>query len=314
MKQRHGINVIIGYSFFILGGRKKILFIVNPFSGAKLGKEIADVLDKNLDKDKYDYDLEFTAYSGHAIELAKAAVASQYFAVIGAGGDGTINEVAHALQGTNTAMGIIPLGSGNGFAYHLKIDRDITKAIQIINKGHLEIIDIGSVNDRFFVNVAGIGLDAAVAFKTKKNKKRGFLPYFKQSLIEGLKFKKRRMHIVTSERSWSGDYTMVVIANGSVYGYDFSIAPQAILDDGLFDVLLIRHVSLWKYLLLLPRFFNKSIHKSHLVEYFKTREIAIQLDGDDFYHIDGEGFEAREKLNFKIIPQNLKIITQPENQ
>ncbi len=290
--------------------KKKILFIVNPFSGHKLGKDLKAMLTAHLDQNIYAYNVEFTAYSGHAIVLAKEAAQQDYFAVVAAGGDGTINEVANGLQGTNTALGIIPFGSGNGFAYHLRIERDIYKAIQIINNGHTRNIDTGSANNRFFVNVAGLGLDAAVAFKTKLNENRGFLPYFKQSVIEGLKFKKLRLDIVTPERSWSDDYIMAVIANGSVYGYDFSIAPQASLNDGLLDVLLVKHIPFWKYLFLLTRFLTKTIHKSNLVEYFKVKEVTISMHRDDYYHFDGEGFEVSGKIHFSVQHKNLKIITQ----
>lgn len=294
--------------------KKKILFITNPFSGHKLGEGIESLLSIHLDKDKFNHKLVFTEYSGHATVLARQAVSEDYHAVIAAGGDGTVNEVANALQSTNTALGIIPLGSGNGFAYHLGINADIKKAIQIINHGHIVKIDTGSVNGRFFVNVAGLGLDAAVAFKIKKNKKRGFIPYLKQSIIEGLKFKNLDLDIITPQKTWSGSYTMATIANGSIYGYNFAIAPTAIVNDGLFDVLLIKKMSLWKYILLLPRFLNKTIHKSKLVEYFKTNEIKVVLQNDNFYHIDGEGFEVNGFVNFKIQPKNLHIITQVENQ
>ena len=290
--------------------KKKILFITNPFSGAKRGKVLADLLEEHLNTALYDFSIAYTEYSGHAINLAKQAVEDNFFAVVAAGGDGTINEVANALQGTDTALGVIPLGSGNGFAYHLDIKRDVIKAIEIINEGHISRIDTGSANQRFFVNVAGMGLDAAVAFKTKNNKRRGFMPYLKQSIIEGFRFNHLQLNIETPQRSWSGKYAMAVIANGSIYGYDFVIAPGAILDDALFDVLLLKEVSVWKCIALLPRFFKKTLHESPLVEYFKTDEIILSIDHDDYYHVDGEGFEVSGAVHFKIQPHNLSIITQ----
>lgn len=290
-----------------------MLFVANPFSGYKLGGRLGELLQKYLNTEIYEYQLSYTEYPGHATILANQAVKDGYFAVIAAGGDGTVNEVANALQGSNTALGIIPLGSGNGFAYHLNIRRDFNKAIDIINQAHITTIDTGSVNGRFFVNVAGMGLDAAVAFKTKTNKKRGFLPYLKQSLIEGLKFKKLHLQISTAGKSWSGDYAMAVIANGSIYGYNFAIAPSAILDDGVFDVLLVKYIPLWKYVFLLPRFITKTIQNSPYVEYFKTNEITLITDIDSYYHVDGEGFEIKGSVHFKNQPQNLKIISLPVN-
>ncbi len=291
--------------------KKKILFIGNPFSGAKAGKSLAEVVEKYIDKDIFDYEIKMTEYSKHASILASEAVEQHYFAVVAAGGDGTINEVAQSIQGSNTALGIIPFGSGNGFSYHLGVRRDVVKAIQLINLCHTEAIDAGMANDRFFINVAGLGLDATVAYKTKLNSRRGFFPYFIQTLKESFGFQFMKLTITTPTENWTGQYAMAVVANGSVYGYDFTVAPEAILNDGQFDVLLVKKDAIWKYFLLAIRMLTKTFHKSSLVHFFKTDSLTIIQENNKYFQVDGEGMLAESTIHFKLIPQNLLILSQP---
>ncbi len=291
--------------------KKKILFIGNPFSGAKAGKSLAEVVEKYIDKDTFDYTVKMTEYATHASFLAREAVSQDFFAVVAAGGDGTINEVAQSILGSKTALGIVPFGSGNGFSYHLGVRRDVVKAIQLINKCHIEAIDTGMANDRFFINVAGLGLDATVAYKTKLNSRRGFFPYFIQTLKESFGFQFMKLKITTPTDSWTGEYAMAVVANGSVYGYDFTVAPEAILNDGLFDILLVKKAPIWKYFILAFSMLTKTFHKSRLVHFFKTDSLTITQENNKYFQVDGEGMLAESKIEFSLIPKNLLILSQP---
>jgi YegS/Rv2252/BmrU family lipid kinase len=291
--------------------KKQIRFITNPVSGAKSKKNLESLINFNLNKDIFDFELCYTQHSGHAVELSREAADAGYFAVVAVGGDGTINEIGEGLSGTKTALGVVPFGSGNGFAYHIGIRRDITKAIQLLNKCHISKIDTGTANGRFFINVAGLGLDATVAFKTKFNKKRGFIPYFINTLKESINFKYLRLKIITEEKSWEGEYAMAVVANGSVYGYDFTIAPLASLNDAKFDVVLVKKMPVFKYFFLIPRMLSKSIHKSKIVEYFKTADIHIENMDGGYFHVDGEGFESSDAIHFQINPSSLYLLSSP---
>lgn len=288
---------------------KKIRFITNPFSGPKKGINIIELISSHIHSSVFDYEIIDTQYAGHAKVLAKEAVEQQYFAVIAVGGDGTINEVASILKGSKTALGIVPLGSGNGFSYHVGIRRNIVKAIQVLNDAHTIPIDTGMANDLFFINVAGLGLDARVAYKTKLNTKRGFIPYFINTLKESFHFRYLKLNIKTKDKEWSGEYAMAVVANGSVYGYDFTIAPEALLDDGTFDVVLVKKTNVFKYFFLVPRMLNKTVQKSPLVEYFKTSEITISPDSTGYFHVDGEGFKSENIIHFKVFPASLLLLT-----
>ncbi|MFN8339731.1 MAG: diacylglycerol kinase family protein [Saprospiraceae bacterium] len=288
--------------------KKKLVFVTNPFSGARSKQNLVSLLNQNIEKDLFDYELIYTQYPQHATQISIDAAANGVFAVIAVGGDGTINEVAQGLLHTNTALGILPFGSGNGFSYHLGFKRDIIKALQAINKCQVSSIDTGSANGRFFINVAGLGLDATVAYKTKLNTKRGFLPYFINTLRESLDFKFMSLSIESKELSITGEYAMAAVANGSIYGYEFAVAPEAKLDDGLFDVLLVKKTQIFRYFLLVPMMLNKTFHKSSLVDFIRTDQIKITNHSNAYFHVDGEGLEGDYEISFQIHPKSLLLL------
>ena len=288
--------------------KKKIVFIINPFSGTSAKVSTPELIAKQIDSNKYYHSIAFTEYAGHAISLSKAAAEEGADLVVAVGGDGSVNEVAQSLIGTNTCLGVLPGGSGNGFAMHLGIGRNQAKAIDFINNGKEIWIDTCTVNNRFFANVAGIGFDARIAFMTKKNKKRGFLPYFSTSIKESNKFKPTSLKIKLDGRVIEGEYAAAVVANASMYGYHFTIAPEASLQDGIMDIMLIKKSPLYKYFLTSFRFLNRSLHLSKITETYQGKELTISLDKKDYLHVDGEGYESELELNFKINPMSLKVM------
>lgn len=291
--------------------KKKIRFILNPFSGVRKKIDLKSLILEHLDHNRFESEIIFTEYAGHGTILSREAAEHQCYAVVAAGGDGTINEVAAALVGKSTALGVIPLGSGNGFAYHTGIRRDVIKSIRQLNDGFKICIDTATMNGNFFINVAGLGLDAKVAYMTKKNKKRGFFPYFIETLKESIGFKYMNLHITLPDKKWSGDYAMIAVANGSMYGYDFSIAPGAKINDGLFDVILLKKAPVFRYFGTALLMFFKSLHKSGVVEIIRCNEITVTTKDAGYYHLDGEGYIANtETFSFKIHPSSLYLLTK----
>lgn len=288
--------------------KKKIRIIANPFSGSKGGEKIQAVINDYLDKSIFNHEVCMTQYPGHAAILSSEAAAAEYYAVVAAGGDGTINEVASGLVDTKTALGIIPMGSGNGFSYHLGIRRNKKKAIEAINGCKTVCIDTGLANGHFFINVAGMGLDAAVAYHTRQNKRRGFLPYFFNAIRETLRFQYMHLSITADGREMEGDYATVVVANASIYGYDFSIAPEADFTDGKFDVILLKKSSVLNYFMAVPRMITRSIHKSSLVEFFRASEISVRHSGTSYFHKDGEGTVMQGDIIFRLKPASLNVL------
>jgi len=159
--------------------KKKIQFIINPISGVGRHNLIEKYIDKRIDKAVFDYDISYTKHQLHGTQIAGEAIKINYEIIVAAGGDGSINEIAQKLIGSNTILGIIPTGSGNGLAHHLNIPVNILQAIDVINKLKTIKIDTATINNNIFVSIAGVGFDAHVAKKFAKAKKRGFLTYFK---------------------------------------------------------------------------------------------------------------------------------------
>jgi YegS/Rv2252/BmrU family lipid kinase len=309
--------------------KKKILFIINPISGAgpqgllrSRHKTVEKLIGKKLNRTIFDYELAYTKAAKHAIELAKKAVEEKFNIVVAVGGDGSVNEVGRSLVGTGSALGILPCGSGNGTARHLKIPINLTKAMQIINQGNTTKIDTFNVNDEIAINVAGIGYAAHIAHKFSKLKKRGFSNYLKIAVRDSMKYRSQRCEIeITSSPSPSpkGEGStseskiikvnafIIDIANGSQWGNNAVIAPDAKTDDGLLDLCVVRHFPYILFPMMALRLFTRSIHHSKYVEIIKVKEVIIRQERD-YAHIDGEPVIIGNELKIKINPLSLKVV------
>ncbi|NNE14779.1 MAG: diacylglycerol kinase family lipid kinase [Saprospiraceae bacterium] len=288
--------------------KQKIVFIVNPFSGAKSKNALPTLIDQYLDKSKFDYELQFTESAGHASVLAQQAVESHTDIVVACGGDGTVNEVAKSIVNQKTALGIIPYGSGNGFAMHIGLGRNIKKAIKILNTAESKCIDSCTVNDRFFLNLAGVGFDALIAFKAHEGEKRGFKMYFNLVRKEIFNFKAPEFTVKLNNKSIEGPFTTIAVANAAMYGYNFTVAPLAEMTDGLLDVVFIKKASIFRILLSTWRMLNNSLHKSRLVSIEKCKTVTIESKYPYYFHIDGESFEFSKPLNFELLPKSINVL------
>jgi len=169
-----------------MGEKQKIRFIANPRSGVNRKRNLADLINRNLDHGRFDHELCYTERAGHAVELAKEGVELGFDLVVACGGDGSVNEIASQLIGTNVVLGVIPIGSGNGFAGHLGLGRDVAKAIRHLNDGKPITIDTCTMNGHPFVNLAGIGFDGVVAKRLHDSPVRGFWAYLRYTLEEAM--------------------------------------------------------------------------------------------------------------------------------
>ena len=169
--------------------KKKISFIINPISGTQGKEQVLKWIDERLDKEKYAQEVVYTERAGHAVEIASQKAREGVHEVVAIGGDGTNNEIARSLVHTQTALGIIPCGSGNGLARHLQIPMEPKKAIDIINEGLIDVIDYGKINEVPFFCTCGVGFDAFVSLKFSKAGRRGPLTYLEKTLLESLKYR-----------------------------------------------------------------------------------------------------------------------------
>ena len=289
--------------------KRNILFIVNPKAGYHSKDKVPALIDQFIPDHQFDYRVVFTEYAGHASEIAKSAIAQHVDAVVAVGGDGTLNEVASALVYSDVPLGIVPGGSGNGLSMHLGIGRSKKKALNRIAQFKTKYIDSGEVNDRFFINMAGVGMDGLVAYKTKHSSKRGFSNYFKGAIMESVRYKNCRYKVEVDGKEYDDKFLSVNVANGSMFGYHFTVAPNADESDGLMNTMLIHDAHKIDYFGNAWRFFAKRIHKSHFATTEVTTSVKITAYEDSYMHIDGEGYpiEAGE-LEFKIMPASLKVI------
>lgn len=289
---------------------KKISFIVNPISGTlRRRKDMESLLNKHLDKSKFEYEIIITEYAGHAIELSKNAREAGSDIVVAVGGDGSVNEVASSLIGTNTIFGVLPGGSGNGFAMHMGIGRKLSKAVKILNQCKVKRIDTIELNGQPCVNLSGVGFAANIAYKFKESKQRGFINYFKITMEQAYKYPFQKYEIsVDGQPFVERECLMVEVANSTSFGYNFKPAPLAKVDDGLLELVIVNKTPKHNYFAAFPRMVNGKIHKSYFMERMACKKVNIKIPENSFVHMDGEGFMESKTLNYKIIPNSLDVI------
>jgi len=283
-------------------------FIINPNAGKHKNLK---TLEKDIKKIFPQAEIIYTKCAGHAKELAREAAQKNYETVIAVGGDGTINEVSQGLINSDTALGIIPCGSGNGFARLIKMPlKDNLKALEIIKANKTKRIDAGIAGAEYFLNVAGFGFDAIIAQKFASSKRRGKLPYFQIGVKEFFGFKAIKYNLTFEDGTKAEINPLcVAFANGNQYGCDFVIAPRACLDDGLLDMVLIKPANVFKLLAGLPNFLKENISPVNLSEYKKVKEVQIKCGEPFAYHIDGEPRLCQSgELKIAVVPGALKII------
>jgi diacylglycerol kinase (ATP) len=290
-----------------MNNKKKVCFIVNPISGIGRQKVIEKLIDEHLDRTIFDYEIAYTKAAKHAIELSKEAASRNIDIVVAVGGDGSVNETAKGLVGSNTAMAIIPTGSGNGLARHLNIPLNLKKAMKLINNGKETRIDSIQLNNETFVNVAGIGFDAHIGWQFAKYGKRGFSSYIKVIMREFPKYKAQDFEIIIEGKSIIKNAYLISFANGSQWGNNAHIAPNADIRDGILDIAILKDFKIFSALSIGYKLFKKTLHESAHLEILKAKEVIVKQKGN-IAHIDGEPLEVGNELKIKVNPLSLKVI------
>ncbi|MBO4587250.1 MAG: diacylglycerol kinase family lipid kinase [Bacteroidales bacterium] len=288
--------------------KKKMLFIVNPVSGVGKQKKIESVIKENLDQDLFDYSVRYTERIHHGTEIAREAADQGYDCVVAVGGDGSVNDVAQGLKDSNTFMGIIPCGSGNGLARSLKIPLKPAAAIKLLNQQNEHTIDSIVINDKYIsVNAAGVGFDAYIARLMKAAKTRGFAAYTNLILREYASYKNNTYRLTVDGRTLERSAWFIAIANGRQFGYNLSVAPKAQLSDGLIDISIIDKIPLDHILITAPMAFMNLLDHSQHAEMFRAKDIVIEGNVHKWVNIDGEGENLGSVLHFVNHPASVKI-------
>lgn len=286
----------------------KVLFIINQHAGKGYQTSLEGVIIDVCGKNNIECTIEYTKSRGHASELAREG---QHFdQVVAVGGDGTVNEVAQGLLHSSTPMGILPNGSGNGLARHLKIPVNIPKALSYLMESKVIAMDTFTLNGKLSLNVSGIGFDGHIANIFGKEKKRGLQGYAKHTLNEFLAFKEFEARLTTDGQSLTKKAFVIAIANSSQYGNNARIAPAASVCDELLHISILKKIPPYR-MDFIYSFFNGTIDTSSFCEILEAKNISIKLDHTMAYHVDGEPCGTANEFSIVIQPASLKVLVHP---
>ncbi len=249
--------------------------------------------------------LFFTEYVGHATEIAQRAVKEGVSKVVAIGGDGTVNEVGRGLIDSETALGIVPIGSGNGLARHLKIPLKIDKAIQFAVSQSAVLMDVCFLNEIPFFCTAGVGFDAEVAHEFAKQNSRGLKTYARMALKSFRTYKPETFQIGNEDKT----VFAITFANATQYGNNAMISPKSKIDDGLIEMVLLKPFPFGAAPIIGVRLFRGTLPNSRYIE-TKTGELfSLKSDKNFLIHYDGEPHQlTTNELNVNIKKQSLKVI------
>jgi YegS/Rv2252/BmrU family lipid kinase len=295
---------------------RKLVYLINPISGTKRKSDVRATIIKKTQALGFPFEIMDTRASGDYSDLPKKITDEKITDVIICGGDGSVSAVASALLKTDVAIGIIPMGSGNGLALAAGIPVSTSKALDVIFKGKSAYIDGFSINKKFSCMMCGMGSDAQVAHDFAVEKKRGLRTYLKLSALHYFKSRPFSFTIQTKDRTFDTKAFFLCVANSNQFGNHVTIAPKASLNDGLFDVVIVNKMSK----LTLPFYLLHQIaginslqeingyRKSKSITYFQTSEATIINNSDAPLHIDGEPEPLTKKIELRIIPNAFRLL------
>ncbi len=283
-------------------------FIVNPASGRGKGRAIGNTLQTLIKEKKLDATLEFTKAPSHGIKLALKA-AERFECIVAVGGDGTLNEVVNGIANSGSKLGLLPVGSGNDFAHALKIPSDLEHSLDRLLAGKTKKIDLGKANGRYFHNGLGIGFDAHVVHTSLNVKRlRGNAIYLYSVLRTLFKYRPVPLHMQYNGQMHTGDYFMITVGNGVSLGGGFHLTPDALLDDGQFDLCLIQNMPLPSVLRNLLKVYSGKHKEDPRVKIVRSDHVKIRSEKPFAVHLDGEllGMDLTE-LDVQIVPAALEV-------
>lgn len=268
-----------------------IHFIVNPIAGSGNHHFSENFFLDYFEDDNYRIIIKTSEYKGHAICLTKESIHQNADVIVACGGDGTINEVASTLVGTSIALGILPMGSGNGLSSNLNIPKSIEKALAVIKRNQVSKIDVGYVNERAFFSNTGFGFTASVIKNYEASQKRTLVFYVKAVFSSYLQFSKPKENIIVFDGKLQlDDPFLIFVSNSNVMGYNMSLTPKASLKDGLLDIVIIPKIGKVKMLFFGFCMLIKRPQLLKEVRYYQADKLTLlRNQGSEFYaQIDGE--------------------------
>ncbi len=291
--------------------RKHILAIINPVSGIGNKNKIPHLIDTVVDHTRNGVSIILSEYPGHARELAQEAAKQGFDIVLAIGGDGTVNEVGSALCGSPTALGIVPCGSGNGLARHLRIPMNASRSLQLLNNGTIGQFDYCTVNGRPFFCTCGMGFDAEVSYKFANEGTRGFITYVKTAMTEFFKYKAQDYTIDIDGIRHEERAFVIACCNAAQYGNNAYIAPRATMQDGLIDVTVMHGFNIVESPLVGARLFFRQLDKDRHVSIYRGKRVVIERKHDDIIHIDGDPITMPAHVVIENVSKGINILVPP---
>jgi diacylglycerol kinase (ATP) len=282
-----------------------ISFIINPSSGTGKVKKIPALIHQYFKEHGGQYKIRYTEYAGHAKKIVNEEIAYGSTIIVAVGGDGTVNEVGAALLHSKASLGIIPTGSGNGLARHLKISMNAQKALSTITQGHPIAIDSGEVNGMPFFCTMGIGLDAVVAERFAHIKGRGFINYIKAAFSEYQKYKPEEVY---DERGNVYRGILLSICNASQYGNNAFISPCSTMQDGQLELVTIPTLKWVQLPAVVVRLFSNHMEQQPGYKTTSFRQLTLKRASAGPLHVDGDPVAHAKIIDVRCVPRSLNVI------
>lgn len=285
----------------------KIAFIINPNAGVKKKINIQEFITTHFPKNiPYDF---IIWNDKHDFESVKQQIlTNNYTVVVACGGDGTVNQVASVIVNTAMALGVLPLGSGNGLARSNKIPMDLKRALAVIAKGAVRKMDSALLNGTPYFCTAGVGFDALIANCFATSTKRGFSTYINTTIKEFFNYKPNKYSVTVDGVKTEVDAFLITVANAGQWGNDVYIAPGAKLDDGLLRVSILKPFSKRSIPSIGLKLFLKKIDSSKSYLAIAGKKIEIEFDNELPVHFDGEPILVKDKLSIEVVPLSLNVV------
>ena len=291
--------------------KNKIIFIINPIAGKGKGRMIETEIQSYFNQKNVEFETFLTESIGHATEITNQVLTKNPDIIVACGGDGTINEVAQALVGSNVALGIIPIGSGNGLAANLHIPKTTEKAFETILKAKINKIDAGKINENYFFSNMGLGIDADVINNYAQTKTRNFLGYVTASTKAIFNFQPKKFNIELDNEHTLDDYFYFVFcSNSNEAGYGISFSPNAKLNDGKLDFLAVKKLNFIQQIQFSANVLGKRIEKMKQAKVLQVNSVKFNSkQPKTIAQVDGEAVIFNQNsIEVSIVPNALNVI------
>jgi diacylglycerol kinase (ATP) len=285
----------------------KVTLLLNPRAGKKRALTVQDSARAIAAELGVALDIQVITAPGEGTTLARSAVEQGADRVISVGGDGTLNAIAAGLVGTKVPLGIVAMGSGNGYARSQKLPLDPVKALRIAMTGTASAMDVCYLNDRLFLGTAGIGFDARVAWEFDRSEARGMWNYLRITLKEILGARPMRVVVKANNETSEHQVLMLVFCNTREFGNGAIISPGSAPDDGLAELQLVSKPSFFPLMKAFYDVYTNRADKSKYVKTVVTREAQVHQAGS-LAHLDGEPTVIGNEVRFRLEPKRLWVV------